>query len=118
MICPNCRRETAEYSNFCSSCGARQAEVAAGRPAGPKRLMRSSTDSKIGGVCGGLAEYFNADPGVVRILVTLITIASCFVFGILSYVVAWVVLPLSPAPFSTAASHATVNAAGPAAPSH
>jgi len=63
MICPNCRKEIAEYSNFCSLCGARQAEVAAARRVGPKRLMRSSTDSKIGGVCGGLAEYFEADPG-------------------------------------------------------
>ncbi len=93
MICPNCRKEIAEYSNFCSFCGARQAEVAAARRVGPKRLMRSSTDSKIGGVCGGLAEYFEADPGIVRIVVTLITIASGFVFGILSYVVAWVILP-------------------------
>jgi phage shock protein C len=115
MICPNCRKEIAEYSNFCSFCGACQAEVAAARRIGPKRLMRSSTESKIGGVCGGLAEYFEADPGIVRILVTLITIASGFVFGILSYVVAWVILPLAPAPFSTVASHATV---GPASPSH
>ncbi len=115
MICPNCRKEIAEYSNFCSFCGARQAEVAAARRVGPKRLMRSSTDSKIGGVCGGLAEYFEADPGIVRIVVTLITIASGFVFGILSYVVAWVILPLAPAPFFSVASHAT---AGPASPSH
>src|SRR6267378_4021867 len=115
MICPNCRKEIAEYSNFCSFCGARQAEVAAARRVGPKRLMRSSTDSKMGGVCGGLAEYFEADPGIVRILVTLITIASGFVFGVLSYVVAWVILPLAPASFSTVASHAT---AGPASPSH
>jgi phage shock protein C len=118
MTCPNCQKEIAEYSNFCSFCGARQAEVAAGRVVGPRRLMRSSIDSKIGGVCGGLAEYFNADPGVVRILVTLITIASGFVFGILSYVVAWVILPLAPTPFSTAASHPTASAAGPAVPSH
>lgn len=118
MICPNCQREIVEYSNFCYYCGTRQAEVAAARPAGPKRLMLSSTDSKIGGVCGGLAEYFNADSGIVRILFTLITIASGFVFGLLFYVVAWVILPLAPAPFSTAASHATVNAAGPEAPSH
>ncbi len=61
MICPNCRKEIAEYSNFCSSCGARQAEGAAARPVGPKRLMRSSTDSKIGGVCGGMAQYFEAE---------------------------------------------------------
>jgi phage shock protein C len=116
MICTNCQKEIADYSNFCSICGARQAETTP-RRVGPKRLMRSSTDSKIGGVCGGLAEYFEADPGIVRILVTLLTIASGFVFGILSYVVAWVILPLAPAPFSTAASHATA-AAGPASPSH
>jgi phage shock protein C len=117
MICPNCRKEIAEYSSFCSFCGARQAEVAAARRVGPKRLMRSSTDSKIGGVCGGLAEYFEADPGMVRILVTLITIASGFVFGILTYVVAWVILPVAPAPFTTVASPAAAGA-GPASPSH
>jgi phage shock protein C len=117
MICPNCRKEIAEYSNFCSFCGARQAEVAAARRIGPKRLMRSSRDSKIGGVCGGLAEYFEADPGIVRILVTLISIASGFVFGILSYVVAWIILPLAPAPYSTVASHVAAGA-GPASPSH
>lgn len=117
MICPNCRKEIAEYSSFCSFCGARQAEAATARRVGPKRLMRSSTDSKIGGVCGGLAEYFEADPGMVRILMTLITIASGFVFGILTYVVAWVILPLAPALFSTVASHAAAGA-GPASPSH
>ena len=117
MICPNCRKEIAEYSNFCSSCGARQAEGAAARPVGPKRLMRSSTDSKIGGVCGGLAQYFEADPGIVRILVTLITIASGLVFGILSYVVAWVILPLAPPQFYAETSHAA-SGAGPVPQSH
>src|ERR1700682_4352292 len=116
MICTNCRKEIAEYSNFCSICGARQAE-AAPRRIGHKRLMRSSTDSKMGGVCGGLAEYFEADPGIVRILVTLLTIASGFVFGILSYVVAWIILPLAPTASHAVASHAP-EAAGPASPSH
>jgi phage shock protein C len=116
MICPNCRKEIAEYSNFCSSCGARQVEVVATRRIGPKRLMRSSTDSKIGGVCGGLAEYFEADPSIVRIVATLITIGSGFVFGILTYVVAWVILPLAPAPYSTVESHVAAGA-GPASPS-
>jgi phage shock protein C len=87
------------------------------RRIGLKRLMRSSTDSEIGGVCGGLAEYFEADPGIVRILVTLLTIASGFVFGVLSYLVAWVILPLAPTPFSTVANHATA-ATGPVSPSH
>jgi phage shock protein C len=113
MICQNCRNEIAERSNFCSLCGARQAEVAAGNRVGPKRLMLSSVDSKVGGVCGGLAEYFGADSGIVRILFTLITICSGFVFGILFYVVAWVILPAAPGPYSTAATHAPAGA-GPA----
>src|SRR6266567_7317163 len=117
MNCPNCQKEIAEHSNFCSFCGARQADVAAGRRVGAKRLMRSSTDSKIGGVCGGLAQYFDADPGIVRILVTLITIASGFVFGILSYIVAWIILPVAPPQFYSEASHGTVGA-GPVASSH
>jgi phage shock protein C len=116
MICANCQKEIAEYSNFCSICGARQVEMPP-RRIGLKRLMRSSTDSEIGGVCGGLAEYFEADPGIVRILVTLLTIASGFVFGVLSYLVAWVILPLAPTPFSTVANHATA-ATGPVSPSH
>ena len=113
MICLNCRKEIVEQSNFCSFCGARQAEPPAVRPVTPKRLMRSSTDSKIGGVCGGLAEYFGADPSVVRLLVALITIASCFVFGIVSYIVAWIILPLAPAPFSTMGSHAAAGSVSP-----
>src|SRR6266478_5447540 len=117
MICPNCRKEIAENSNFCSSCGTRQAEGDATRRFGPKRLMRSSANSKIGGVCGGLAEYFEADPGIVRILVTLITIASGFVFGILSYVVAWIILPLAPPQFYAQASQAA-SGAGPVPQSH
>ena len=33
----------------------------------PKKLYRSSTDKKIAGVCGGLGEYFNIDPTLVRL---------------------------------------------------
>ncbi|MBQ7063212.1 MAG: PspC domain-containing protein [Bacteroidales bacterium] len=43
----------------------------------PKRLMRSSTDKKIAGVCGGVAQYFNIDSTLVRI----IFLALLFVFG-------------------------------------
>ncbi len=63
MNCQQCHKEIAEYSNFCYYCGARQnpnaAPSAAPRP--QKRLMRSSTDCKLGGVCGGLAEYLDVD---------------------------------------------------------
>ena len=58
----------------------------------PKRLYRSRTDSVIGGVCGGLAEYFNIDPLIVRVL----TAVSIFFggFGLIAYVILWLVAPL------------------------
>jgi phage shock protein C len=117
MVCPNCRNDIVECSNFCSFCGARQVEAAAPNRVGPKRLMRSSTDSKIAGVCGGLAEYFGVDPGIMRIAMTLITIASGFAPGILFYIVAWVILPVAPASYSPMVSPAAVGM-GPASPAH
>jgi phage shock protein C len=115
VICANCNRDIAEYSNYCYYCGTQQTGVVTPRPAGAKRLTRSATDKKIAGVCGGLAEYFDADSGVVRILAALATIGSGFVFGILTYIVAWFVLPIRSAPgVATPASAAT----GPAAPAH
>jgi phage shock protein C len=117
MVCPNCRNEIVESSNFCSFCGARQVEASAPNRVGPKRLMRSSIESKIAGVCGGLAEYFGVDPGIMRIAMTLITIASGFVPGILFYIVAWVILPVAPATYSSAVSPAAAGV-GPAAPAH
>jgi len=117
MTCANCRKEIAEYSNFCSFCGARQMEVSAGNRVCIKRLMRSSTDSKIAGVCGGLAEYFEVDSGIMRIAMTLITIASGFVPGILFYVVCWAILPVAPSPYSTAVSP-TAAGVGPVSPAH
>jgi phage shock protein C len=116
MICPTCRREIPENSSYCCFCGVRQGHAGAVPAARPKRLMRSSTDKKIGGVCGGLAEYFDADAGVIRILVVLLAIASGFVFGSVAYVVAWVVLPLAPKPVE-AASAAASSGSAPDTPS-
>jgi phage shock protein C len=61
---------------------------------GPKKLMRSSTDKKLGGVCAGLAEYFDMDATLVRVLWLLIVL--CGGTGILLYVILWIVLPLAP----------------------
>ena len=71
MTCPNCSKDIAVGSKFCYNCGTKQAETSAPglSPAtGPhKRLMRSSTDKKIGGVCAGLADYFDMDPTIIRV---------------------------------------------------
>ena len=57
-----------------------------------KRLYRSSLDKQLGGVCGGVAEYFKLDPSLVRIgAILLLFVAGT---GFLAYLVAWLVIPL------------------------
>lgn len=59
-----------------------------------KKLYRSRTDKKIAGVCGGLAEYFDMDATIIRlILVALVLMAGT---GILAYIVAAFVIPENP----------------------
>ena len=68
--------------------------VAAAPPSGPKRLVRSSTNKKIGGVAGGLADYCNVDPTLMRIIWLFL-----FVFagvGIFVYPILWIALPSAP----------------------
>lgn len=57
-----------------------------------KKLYLSDTNRKIGGVCGGLGEYFDKDPTLFRILFILITILSLGL-GILVYLVMWAIIP-------------------------
>lgn len=56
-----------------------------------KKLYRSEKDKMVAGVCGGLAEYFNVDSTVVRLIFVLIIISGGT--GILAYVILWIVLP-------------------------
>ncbi|HEY2458493.1 MAG TPA: PspC domain-containing protein [Candidatus Acidoferrum sp.] len=102
MYCSNCQKEIADGSKFCYNCGAQQTAVpgsaapASAPPYAPaKRLMRSSTDKKIGGVCAGLADYFDLDPTIVRV-VWLLAIFFAGT-GLLVYVILWIVLPIAPA---------------------
>jgi phage shock protein PspC (stress-responsive transcriptional regulator) len=62
------------------------------------RLFRSRLDRRIGGVCGGLAEYFDVDPTIVRLAWVVVSIlAGAVVFGVVAYLIAWFVIPVSPA---------------------
>ncbi len=97
MFCPNCRREIADCSNFCYYCGCRQQYAPAGVMP-QKRLMRSSIDCKIAGVCGGLAEYLNVDSTVLRLVWVLVFIFTGFIPGGLAYIIAWIVIPQAPLP--------------------
>ncbi len=109
MTCPNCLKDIAAGSKFCYNCGAKQPEAV---PPGispatgtPKKLMRSSTDKKIGGVCGGLADYFDLDPTVIRLVWLLLVLFAGT--GLVVYIVLWIVLPLAPPGVIPASAAAT-----------
>jgi len=63
-----------------------------------KRLYLSISDKKIGGVCGGIGEYFDKDPTLIRILFILVILFS-FGFGILAYLAMWLIIPKKPEAF-------------------
>ncbi len=59
----------------------------------PKLLRRSVASRHLGGVCGGLAEYFELDPTVVRVGYVLASIPLGVFPGILIYIILWVLIP-------------------------
>lgn len=59
----------------------------------PKRLYRSSTDTVLTGVCGGLAEYSQLDPTIVRLLCVILSLLTAGV-GAIVYIVAAFIMPV------------------------
>lgn len=62
-----------------------------------KRLYRSSEDKKIAGVCGGLAEYLNLDPTIVRLAIVILVLLTGVIPFAIGYLVAWLIMPERPA---------------------
>ena len=62
-----------------------------------KKLVRS-TNKVLAGVCGGIAEYFNVDPTVVRIAYAALTVFSAGFPGVLLYLIMWLLMPEAPKP--------------------
>ncbi|MCL2844172.1 MAG: PspC domain-containing protein [Chitinivibrionia bacterium] len=60
-----------------------------------KRLYRSEKDTKIFGICGGVAEYFGIDPTVVRIAVLVAAVLSGFVPFTIGYFIAYLIIPVN-----------------------
>ncbi len=58
-----------------------------------KRLYLSDIDKKWGGVCGGIAEYFNVDSTLIRLIWVLLTIFSAGFGGLIAYLIAWAIMP-------------------------
>ena len=57
----------------------------------PRRLYRSEKERLLGGVCGGLAEYFAVDPVLVRLVFVLLIFVSGI--GVIAYLVLWIITP-------------------------
>lgn len=57
-----------------------------------KRLYRSTTNKVLAGVCGGLGEYFNVDPTLIRVGFILLALPGGLP-GIIPYLILWIVVP-------------------------
>jgi phage shock protein C len=64
-------------------------------PVPPARLYRSGKERILGGVCGGIAEYFNIDPVIIRVVFVIGMVLS---FGVLvlGYILMWILIPRNP----------------------
>jgi len=61
---------------------------------GRRRVTRSTSDRKIAGVCGGLADYLSIDATAVRVLwIVLSIVPGAIVLGLVAYIVAWFIMP-------------------------
>lgn len=63
-------------------------------PENVKRLYRSRRNRMIGGVCGGLAEYLDTDPTIIRLALALSILLGGA--GILAYLIMWIIIPEEP----------------------
>jgi len=55
------------------------------------RLYRSESDRILGGVCGGIAEVYDFDPALVRLVTALLVLGAGS--GLLAYLLAWIIIP-------------------------
>ena len=79
-----------------------------------KRLMRSSTDCKMGGVCGGIAEYLDVDSTIVRLIWVILIFSPVPIFpAFVGYFVGWLVMPQAPLPAPAAPQPAAPSSSSP-----
>jgi phage shock protein PspC (stress-responsive transcriptional regulator) len=89
MHCARCHQPQEHDSAFCRHCGARANGTAA-----PRRLLRRPDHGRLGGICAGIAEYFDTDVALVRIAwVVLAIVPGLLIGGVLAYAAAWLLVP-------------------------
>jgi len=58
-----------------------------------KRLYKSKNNKVLGGVCGGLADYFDVDPVLVRVIAIVLIFTAT---SVIAYIILWVIMPHRP----------------------
>src|ERR1700693_4930349 len=101
MFCTKCGTELREQDKFCSQCGALTGRGVPLSQPRTERLTRSTEDKKVAGVCAGFARYFAVDVTLIRVIWLVLTVWPVPLFGVISYIVAWIVMPKDPAPLPT-----------------
>jgi phage shock protein C len=90
MYCNHCGKVIQDDAYLCAYCGRRVGALKA-----RKQLLRSRSDRKVGGVCAGLAAYFDLDVTLVRVLWVVLTLVPPAPM-LLAYIILWIVVPEEP----------------------
>jgi phage shock protein C len=64
------------------------------RRLGMKKLFRSAAEKKIAGVCGGIGEFADIDPTIVRLVFVVLGLATGFFPFLFGYLIAWIIVPV------------------------
>jgi phage shock protein C len=89
MYCNYCGKVIQDDAAVCAYCGVR-----VGASIARKKLVRPRVGRKIAGVCIGLAEYFDLDVTLVRLMWLIASFMTGI--GLLAYPIAWIVMPEEP----------------------
>jgi phage shock protein PspC (stress-responsive transcriptional regulator) len=96
MNCARCASEIESESAFCRFCGA---PVGAPLPPLNRRLVRRPDEGRLGGVCAGMAEYFDTDVTLVRLAWVILTLVPGAVLGgLIAYAAALLIIPAAAGP--------------------
>ena len=95
---------------FCPHCGGAMFAPATPR----KKLARSKRHKKVAGVCAGFAEYLDLDVTLVRVVWLMLVFFGGW--GLIGYLIAWIIMPVEPSPEPAAA--AAPSASPQPAPNH
>lgn len=61
-----------------------------------KKLYKSKNQKMLSGVCGGIAQYFNIDPTIIRMIWALVSVFSAAFPGIIVYIICAIIIPEEP----------------------